>query len=286
MKRGTPRHPKVYDLAERLGCDRPTALGYLELLWHFTAEMAPQGDIGRFSDKRIEAALDWVGRGKPTGKLIESLTNSKWCDADEKYRLLIHDWKDHIDEGTRKKLVRASLCIHEPTPKVSGQCLDIVRQMSPTMADNGGLPRPLPEPLPEPAPQTPTEFPKPPRYEDTASERDIAIRETSERMYALHPKKKNLPLVVPALTDAVARAPDWRTALAAIEECHAAWCTHAQWHRESGKFVSKLPEWIADQGYTQWPPGHARNQPQQKLNIYELPTKPPEEPDDPRTNPV
>jgi len=67
MKRGTPEHPKVYDLCDRLGCDRPTAVGYLELLWHITAKYTPQGDIGRYSDRRIEAALDWVGRGKPAG---------------------------------------------------------------------------------------------------------------------------------------------------------------------------------------------------------------------------
>ena len=59
MKRGTPDHPKVYDLAERLKVKRPTALGYLELLWHFTAVYAPEGDIGRYSDKRIEGAMDW-----------------------------------------------------------------------------------------------------------------------------------------------------------------------------------------------------------------------------------
>ena len=59
MKRGTPDHPKVYELCELLKCDRPTAIGYLELLWHFAAKYAPQGDIGKYSDERIEAALDW-----------------------------------------------------------------------------------------------------------------------------------------------------------------------------------------------------------------------------------
>ena len=58
MKRNTSNHPKVYELAEALKVKRPAALGYLQLLWDFTAEYAPEGDIGRYSDSRIEAALD------------------------------------------------------------------------------------------------------------------------------------------------------------------------------------------------------------------------------------
>src|SRR5215472_1622606 len=82
VKRGTPDHPKVFDLCDRLVCDRPTALGYLELLWHFTAKYAPQGNIGRFPDRRIEAALNWVtGRWKQNGQLIRALTESRWIDS-------------------------------------------------------------------------------------------------------------------------------------------------------------------------------------------------------------
>lgn len=146
MKRGTPRHPKVMDLADRLGCDRPAALGYLELLWHFTAEMAPQGDVGKFADKRIEAALDWIGRGKPSGKLIRALVESRWTDLDAKCRILVHDWKDHCDETTRKKLVRAGLSFHEYTPITARQYVDAVATMSDTQDDNGCLPEPLPKP--------------------------------------------------------------------------------------------------------------------------------------------
>ena len=111
MKRGTPDHPKVYELCDQLGCDRPTALGYLVLLWEFAARYAPRGDIGRYSDKRIEAALDWGGRGKPEGKLIKSLTNCGWCDESPEFRLIIHDWSDHADQSVRKKLSRHRLDI-------------------------------------------------------------------------------------------------------------------------------------------------------------------------------
>jgi len=153
MKRGTPKHPKVYDLCERLNCDRPTALGYLELLWHFTAEFCPQGDIGRFSDKRIEGAVEWVGRGKQSGKLIEALIEVGFVDVDAEVRLLIHDWSDHADESVRKRLQRAGLSFHELTPKVTGQSPDTDGIMSASLADSGSLARallPLPLPLPPP----------------------------------------------------------------------------------------------------------------------------------------
>ena len=57
------------------------------MLWHFAAKYAPQGDIGRYSDRRIEGALDWFGRGKQLGKLIEALVVAGWIDRDAEHRL-------------------------------------------------------------------------------------------------------------------------------------------------------------------------------------------------------
>ena len=48
MKRGTPRHPKVGHLCELLKIKIPTAVGYLGVLWHFTAE---------FHHREISASL-------------------------------------------------------------------------------------------------------------------------------------------------------------------------------------------------------------------------------------
>lgn len=97
---------------------RPMAVGLLEMLWHFTAEFAPQGDIGKYSDGRIEGAMDW--KGKP-GKLLSALSTSGWVDRDEPTRLLVHDWEDHCDDSVRKKLKRAGLSFLKPTQKVTGQ---------------------------------------------------------------------------------------------------------------------------------------------------------------------
>lgn len=104
MKRGTPNHPKVFELADALSVRQPTAVGYLELLFHFTATYAPAGNIGRYEDKRIAAGVNWVGR---IDKLIDGLVKSGFVDRDPVHRLVIHDWHDHADEAVKKRLERA-----------------------------------------------------------------------------------------------------------------------------------------------------------------------------------
>lgn len=137
---------------------RPLAVGYLEMLWHFTAEFAPQGDIGRYSDDRIEGALDWSGK---RGRLVEALTTSGWVDLDASTRLFVHDWEDHADAAVAKKLKRAGLQFLKHTPKVTGQN----PPMSATQDVLGRPALPLPEPCPAlplpPAPQvSPGDWPE------------------------------------------------------------------------------------------------------------------------------
>src|SRR5205823_5688049 len=107
------------------------AVGYLELLWHFTAKYAPQGDVGRFSDARIEAALDWSG--KP-GKLVGALVTAQWLDRHPKWRLLVHDWRDHADDATRKRLARSNLQLLSLAGELTGQDTVTDRKVSPTQS--------------------------------------------------------------------------------------------------------------------------------------------------------
>ncbi len=155
MKRGTPEHPKVFRLAKLLNIPHYGAVGILELLWHFTARYAPQGDVGKHPDQFIAKALCWE---KPTGRkgispsfvLINALVEAKWLDSDPRVtcqwtpsdhqvtcqctfnRLIVHHWCDHADEAVMKFLSRHSL--------------DFVSTVS-------RLPLPLPLPLPEPEPE-------------------------------------------------------------------------------------------------------------------------------------
>ena len=48
MKRGTPRHPKTMLLVAELQIPTYAAVGILESLWHWTAEYAKRGDVGRY----------------------------------------------------------------------------------------------------------------------------------------------------------------------------------------------------------------------------------------------
>ncbi len=152
MKRGTPRHPKIFDLMQAMELPqraRAVVIGHLELLWHFTAEFAPQGDIGKYSDDRIEGAMDWHGK---RGKLIEALTTSKWCDKSDRHRLIVHDWHDHADDAVKKRLARSELQFLTFTEKLTGHCPQPTR----TTADNGSLPEPcLASALPVPSPEPP-----------------------------------------------------------------------------------------------------------------------------------
>ena len=137
MKRGAPKHPKIFRLCSLLKCKRPTAIGLLEMLWHATAEYTPQGDIGKYDDAWIEAALDWTGR---KGHLINCLVEAGWLDHepattkefvgnDEGIRqqwpgnrkLFVHHWHDHADSVVHKRLERLHLPFLTVREKVTGQ---------------------------------------------------------------------------------------------------------------------------------------------------------------------
>ena len=97
-------HPKFARLRKLLGLRRCPALGYLEGLWHFTGRYAPHGDLGKFTDLDIESWLEWEG---DDGTLIAALITAGWIDRDSKYRLIVHDWKQHADNGTKLAVKRS-----------------------------------------------------------------------------------------------------------------------------------------------------------------------------------
>jgi uncharacterized protein YdaU (DUF1376 family) len=99
----------------------------------------------------------------------------------------------------------------------------------------------------------PKKEPQPIREEPTVRETIIAA--TSERMYSLHPKKRNLPLVAVALTAEVKDEPEPGALLREIEECHAAWCSSADWTKgaagtcrnwTSGLRIAGIPAGLPD----------------------------------------
>ena len=141
MKRQALRHPKTERLAMVLGVRLYSAWGLLEGLWQFASEYAQTGAIGKFSDCDISRKLDWDGDpAKLIGALVDCgfLENHSCC---EEHRLVIHDWKDHLQDSVSKYLRRNKL-------QVSRTCPGHVRDMSGHFPDMSRLPdqtRPIPD---------------------------------------------------------------------------------------------------------------------------------------------
>jgi hypothetical protein len=273
MKRGTPRHPKVAQLRKLLKVGSATAVGYLELLWHFTAEFAPRGDIGRFHDDRIEAAMDW--HGKP-GRLVSALIDSKWIDLHSECRLCVHDWSEHADEAVRKRLSRSSQEFVQVMPKVTGHRRDTGAKMS----DSGGLCRdvsrpPEPEPEPEPERNTTSAAETTAACDLAAETFDLSDEERAEalpkangatksllnpevetvldqlahRIHARHPAIRRCGMaVVKKQLQAITRrvqAAKRSEILRRVDQNHAAWCACPEWRKENGQYAKGLENWLA-----------------------------------------
>lgn len=111
MKRGTPDHWKMKDLARRLNIPPMYAIcwanGCLERLWHYAARYCLQGDIGRVPDAEIAEVCGWPV--KSAGRLVDALVEARWLDRSSAHRLLIHDWPEHCDESVKKTLKNRGL---------------------------------------------------------------------------------------------------------------------------------------------------------------------------------
>jgi hypothetical protein len=74
------------------------------MLWHYTAEYYPAGDIGLASDDDIAEALYW---DKDPGQLIEALKEHGWLDSTGgRQRLIVHDWPHHAEDAVHLRLAR------------------------------------------------------------------------------------------------------------------------------------------------------------------------------------
>lgn len=101
MKLDALDHPKTLDFAARLNVTRPTAIGHLELFWHFVSKHAPQGNVGKFPDGSIARACEWLGEPE---EFLKSLLKSGFLDASEEHRYLVHDWSEHCPNWVRAQL--------------------------------------------------------------------------------------------------------------------------------------------------------------------------------------
>lgn len=208
MKRGTPNHPKTHRLAEELGVSWATTVGHLELLFHFAGHYTPNGDIGRYGEKRLAGAMGW--KGKPS-KLIEALVTAGWVDrhsvattdqlgSNSVATLQLHDWSEHADRAVKKRIAKTrkmiSLRIQEDT---SNECDLDESDTKPKSV----LPVPVPVKVqhhaPAPVPPSPPDVKiKPPsaRKRTGAKEPDprhIQFREQTAKYWQLKNSDREMP---------------------------------------------------------------------------------------------
>jgi len=73
-------------------------------MWHYTATYAPAGDIGKWEDSAIADALGWPAQ--ECARLMHALRISRWVDAHDVHRLVVHDWYDHCEDAVHMALAR------------------------------------------------------------------------------------------------------------------------------------------------------------------------------------
>ena len=103
MKRSAMEHPKLMLLQQKLGVDKPTAVGILECLWHFTAHSTPDGRIGKYPPAVVAGK---IGYGKDADFLFQTLEACGWLDRTGN-GVVVHDWADHCDDAVHLRLARA-----------------------------------------------------------------------------------------------------------------------------------------------------------------------------------
>lgn len=111
MKREALNHPKMLDLACRLGIPKEYARGIILTLLDWAADMAPQGNVGKWADGVIAMACGWQGDAT---KFVEALADAGWLDRCPVHRYIIHDLEDHAERWWKLKLQKLGLTFLKP----------------------------------------------------------------------------------------------------------------------------------------------------------------------------
>lgn len=111
MKREALNHPKMLDLACRLGIPKEYARGIILTLLDWAADMAPQGNIGKWADGVIAMACGWQGDAT---EFVEALADAGWLDRCPVHRYIIHDLEDHAERWWKLKLQKLGLTFLKP----------------------------------------------------------------------------------------------------------------------------------------------------------------------------
>lgn len=84
-------HPKVFRLSSSMGWEIDSTIGKLHRFWWWCLDYAPDGDLSKFNDAQIAAAM-CVDLAQ-AGKLKLALVDACWLDREPYFR--VHDWWDY-----------------------------------------------------------------------------------------------------------------------------------------------------------------------------------------------
>lgn len=143
------RHPKMIRLSVLLKIPKAQAIGHLHLLWWWTLDFAPSGDLSAFSSCEICGAAEWTGSSEG---FVKAIKETGWIEESGK----IHDWDEytlHLDanralaeikrDQTRER-VRA---FREKNRKVVTICnADVTQSNAHTIPTIPTIPNPTKEP--------------------------------------------------------------------------------------------------------------------------------------------
>lgn len=94
-----PEHPKTLQLSAAMGWDVDVCIGKLFRLWWWCLKYAPDGDLRRFNDAQLAAAMG-VAMAQ-ADQLKKAMVEACWLDRKPYFR--IHGWWDYVGRYLRVK---------------------------------------------------------------------------------------------------------------------------------------------------------------------------------------
>jgi hypothetical protein len=108
-------HRKTFELAALLGIDETYAAAHVIRLWSWALDNAPDGDLGRLSDRAIAFGAGWRHE---VSLFVGSLVKAGWLDDDR----AIHDWAEYAGRLVERRRIDAERKRNSrgPAPDVRG----------------------------------------------------------------------------------------------------------------------------------------------------------------------
>ncbi len=137
-------HPKLNRLCRALKISKPAAIGHLHLLWWWTMEYCPDGDLSPYDEQEVADAAGWT---KDPHDFVLALLSSGFADpsnTDPEGRIKLHDWQDYGGKLHRRRQTEAERKRERRDSMSGGHPADVLRTSSGHPADvlktSGGRP--------------------------------------------------------------------------------------------------------------------------------------------------